>query len=43
MSHRADGNGSQTYTATSSVLNTITDYRGRSVVHKFSEERTYGN
>ena len=31
------------YTATSSVLNTITDYRGRSVGHKFSEERTYGN
>ena len=43
MSHRAGGNGSQTYTATSSVLNTITDYRGRSVGHKFSEERTYGN
>lgn len=43
MSHRAGGNGSQTYTATSSVLNTITDYRGRSVGHKFSEERTYAN
>jgi hypothetical protein len=30
MSHRADGNGLQTYTATSSAPDTISDYRGQS-------------